>query len=117
MCSEHFNQASYWTETIENVNLGFLIIFTIEMLVKVVGLNPKGYIASPWNIFDGLLVIGSWGMSPLSEQSVVMIARVFRIGRVFRVVKKFKGLRLLFKTLMFSLPAIFNVFLLWIRYK
>merc|ERR1712224_652872 len=52
-------------------------------------------------------------MSPLNEQSVVMIARVFRIGRVFRVVKKFKGLRLLFKTLMFSLPAIFNVFLLW----
>ncbi len=32
------------------------VIFTAEMLLKLVALSPKSYFRDPWNCFDALLV-------------------------------------------------------------
>lgn len=37
------------------------------------------------------------------------ILRVFRVARIFRLIPKAKGLRTLFQTLIYSLPALVNV--------
>ena len=37
------------------------------------------------------------------------IIRVFRVARIFRLIPKAKGLKKLFQTLLYSLPALTNV--------
>uniref|UniRef100_A0A7S3GFT3 Ion transport domain-containing protein n=1 Tax=Palpitomonas bilix TaxID=652834 RepID=A0A7S3GFT3_9EUKA len=81
---------------------------------------PRAYFASGWNVLDFLVVVGSAVgvlLQILSETAVIsvdlsmiiMFSRVFRIGRLFRVVRSVSSLRMLFNTLVFSLPAMANV--------
>ena len=35
----------------------FTVIFTLEMIVKLVALGPLYYLQGRWNIFDGIIVI------------------------------------------------------------
>ena len=112
MCAEYYTQSVEWLDLLGWINFALLIVYTVEMAVKLFGLGFRGYVTSPWNIFDGLLVVGSWALTPVKEKRLAMMGRVFRIGRVFRMIKKAKGLRILFKTLVLSLPALGNITLL-----
>ena len=38
-------------------NLVFTIIFIVEMVIKIIGLTPKGYASDKMNLFDGLIVL------------------------------------------------------------
>jgi hypothetical protein len=44
-------------EKLEMINLIFFVIFTLEMIVKVIGLGPKMYIKDNFNIFDASIVL------------------------------------------------------------
>ena len=39
------------------INLVFFVIFTLEMIVKVIALGPKMYIKDNFNIFDASIVL------------------------------------------------------------
>jgi hypothetical protein len=43
----------------EFVNILFSMIFTIEMIIKLLGLRLL-YFKDKWNIFDFLIVLASW---------------------------------------------------------
>lgn len=45
---------------------------------------------------------------PLSPQALQLV-RVLRVARIFKLVPKIKGLRMMFLTFVWSLPALFNV--------
>lgn len=45
------------TEVLEILNYIFTAIFGIEMVLKLIGMGPYGYIKDPFNIFDGFIVI------------------------------------------------------------
>lgn len=45
------------TEVLEILNYVFTAIFGLEMLLKLLGLGPYGYIKDPFNLFDGFIVI------------------------------------------------------------
>jgi hypothetical protein len=51
----------------------------------------------------GLTVSGNFG----PKQATV--ARAFRIGRIFRLIKKAKFLRVIFNTIIFTIPSLANV--------
>ena len=44
-------------EKLELINIVFFVIFTLEMIVKVLGLGPKMYIKDKFNIFDATIVL------------------------------------------------------------
>ena len=44
-------------EKLEMINLVFFVIFTLEMIVKVIALGPKMYIKDNFNIFDASIVL------------------------------------------------------------
>lgn len=75
------------------------------------GLGATPYFADRWNLFDFLvvavslmgLIMGGNGGGGAS------VLRVFRIARLFRVARFLKGLRMLFETLIVSLPSLANV--------
>ena len=91
MSFEHYNMPNDLKIFINISNFIFVIIFTLEMIIKLYLLGFKQYISNSWNIFDVFVVIVSWidvifvgtgfGLSAL---------KIFRIFRVFRVLKLVK---------------------------
>ena len=49
---------------LEILNYIFTATFALEMLLKLVGMGPYGYIKDPFNLFDGFIVIMRWVLMP-----------------------------------------------------
>nr|CUU99001.1 hypothetical transcript [Hymenolepis microstoma] len=119
MCFEHHHQSEVMKHSMEIINKVFVIIFTIEFVLKLIG-QRWYYFKDPWNIFDCCIVIFSlvcWGVEDLMTTlpvppTTIRIVRLFRVGRVLRLVKSARGIRTLLFALIVSLPALFNVALL-----
>ncbi|GBG24665.1 Voltage-dependent L-type calcium channel subunit alpha-1S [Hondaea fermentalgiana] len=92
----------------KSLNWVFLAIFTIEASLKLYA-HRLAYFKSGWNCFDFSLVIFGYlglmgGLGPLAS-----LLRIFRVARIFRLVRTSPGLLAIFRTLVFSIPAILNV--------
>lgn len=86
-----------------------LIIFTIEVVIKMVGLAPKylSYFKDAWNVFDFLIVAVALIALFLPELNAGFIAvlRLVRILRVFKLVNAIPKLQLLVGALLKSIPS------------
>eukprot|EP00753_Platysulcus_tardus_P016906 PLAT6119.1.p1 GENE.PLAT6119.1~~PLAT6119.1.p1 ORF type:complete len:2075 (-),score=991.99 PLAT6119.1:205-6429(-) len=102
-----------WSHGIAIANLVFLVIFVVEMVVKLLALG-RSYFDDPMNTFDCIIVMGSLLLETLDVPGGTQIARVFRIGRLLRLVNSAKDLRILVNTLYTSLGDILNVTLLYL---
>ena len=103
-----------WETVLFWANFAFALIFFLEMLMKMFALGMRNYFANSWNKFDFVVVLSSivgitMDVSMDGEVPVVGLLRVFRVARIFRLVPRAKGLKTLFQTLIFSLPALINV--------
>ncbi|MCI4380806.1 hypothetical protein PGIGA_G00244170 [Pangasianodon gigas] len=56
---QHCNQSDHITKLSDTLNVIFTVLFTIEMIVKLIAFKAKGYFGDPWNVFDFLIVVGS----------------------------------------------------------
>lgn len=53
------------TNALEISNVVFTSVFALEMLLKLLACGPLGYVRSPYNIFDGVIVVIRWvGAAP-----------------------------------------------------
>ncbi|XP_060036392.1 sodium channel protein type 11 subunit alpha [Erinaceus europaeus] len=121
MMAESHRQSLAMKDTLENLNLLFVVIFTIECLIKIFALRQY-YFTNGWNLFDCVVVvlsIVSLMVSALEKQSQIRfpptlfrIVRLVRIGRILRLVRAARGIRTLLFALMMSLPSLFNIGLL-----
>ncbi|XP_051949885.1 calcium channel, voltage-dependent, L type, alpha 1S subunit, b [Xyrauchen texanus] len=64
---QHCNQSDHITKLSGTLNLIFTVLFTGEMIVKLIAFKAKGYFGDPWNVFDFVIVIGSIVDVVLSE--------------------------------------------------
>ena len=67
-----------------NIFQMFTVIFTLEMIVKLVALGPLYYLQGRWNIFDGIIVIISLvdtglELADFKESSGTSVFRTFRL--------------------------------------
>ena len=66
MCMEYEGQetaeifGSSYDGVLEAINNGFLIFFTVEMVLKLIAMGLGNYWADAWNKFDGIVVTVSW---------------------------------------------------------
>lgn len=97
------------------LNWVFTWIFIIEAITKIGAMRFAPYLKDNWNKLDLFIILtsipdllASVGAIP-NTGGVTTVFRIFRIGRMFKLIRKAKGLRMLFNTLIASLPAIFNV--------
>ena len=56
---ESYNMSSDMETFLQYSNYVFTAIFLIEMVLKLIGLGPIGYIKDPFNDFDAIIVIVS----------------------------------------------------------
>lgn len=54
---EHYNQPYELTLTIEICNCIFILIFFIEIIIRIIADGGLNFIKSPYNVLDGAIVI------------------------------------------------------------
>jgi voltage-gated sodium channel len=83
----------------DRVDRGFLILFTIEMAVQLVGQDPSEPYDG-WLLFDATVMVLSWSLEK------VQIARAVRIVRVIRLSARLATLRQLWSALAAVAPSV-----------
>ena len=80
----------------KTLNYIFTAIFALEMIIKLIGLHPRGYAQDSFNIFDGVVVIISLVEVVMELAKVeggsggLAVLRSFRLVRVFKLARSWK---------------------------
>uniref|UniRef100_A0A8C1LQ33 Voltage-dependent L-type calcium channel subunit alpha n=1 Tax=Cyprinus carpio TaxID=7962 RepID=A0A8C1LQ33_CYPCA len=116
---QHCNQSDHITKLSDNLNLIFTVLFTGEMIVKLIAFKAKGYFGDPWNVFDFIIVVGSIVDVVLSEvddaenvRVSITFFRLFRVLRLIKLLNRSEGIRNLLWTFIKSFQALPHVGLL-----
>uniref|UniRef100_A0A8C6NPN2 Voltage-dependent L-type calcium channel subunit alpha n=1 Tax=Nothobranchius furzeri TaxID=105023 RepID=A0A8C6NPN2_NOTFU len=126
---QHCNQSDHVTKLSDTLNLIFTVLFTVEMILKLMAFKVRGYFGDPWNVFDFIIVIGSVVDVILSEVDVsqlllfhpqasenasvsITFFRLFRVMRLVKLLNRSEGIRNLLWTFIKSFQALPHVALL-----
>ncbi|XP_009320789.1 PREDICTED: sodium channel protein type 5 subunit alpha-like [Pygoscelis adeliae] len=118
MALEHNNMSDNFGFMLNVGNLIFTGIFTTEMILKIIALDPYYYFQQHWNIFDSVIVTLSLielglpkhkGKKERRKGGSLTVLRSFRLLRVFKLAKSWPTLNTLIKIIGNSLGALSNL--------
>ncbi|OXH34034.1 high-affinity cell membrane calcium channel [Cryptococcus neoformans] len=99
------------------------VLYAVDLLVRFYGLGFKSFKSNGWNIFDLIVITGSFATTipalqadssgGTANQANVQLQKLFLVSISLKLVQRISSLNQLFKTSVASLPAIGNLFLLW----
>ena len=97
------------------LNYTFALVFIFELILKLIGLGPRGYFKDSWNTFDFIITIltviaeiaSLTGYSKLG--AAVNFLRIVRIQRLLRYIKRARRIRIIFQTFIAILPSLGSV--------
>jgi voltage-gated sodium channel len=110
-----FRTRGRWTDGLAATNVFFVSLFALEAAMKLYGLGPRAYLADMWNRYDCAITACSLidlGVHNRVSTGIILALRVSRFARIFWVVSATQTIGRLFKTVLWSLPAMWNVALL-----
>uniref|UniRef100_A0A8C9SPC2 Voltage-dependent L-type calcium channel subunit alpha n=1 Tax=Scleropages formosus TaxID=113540 RepID=A0A8C9SPC2_SCLFO len=124
---QHCNQSEHITKLSNTLNVVFTVLFTVEMILKLMAFKAKGYFGDPWNVFDFLIVVGSivdvilschytllcvligWFCSSSKDAENLSVSitffRLFRVMRLVKLLNRSEGIRNLLWTFIKSFQA------------
>uniref|UniRef100_A0A7M4FKF3 Sodium channel protein n=1 Tax=Crocodylus porosus TaxID=8502 RepID=A0A7M4FKF3_CROPO len=109
MAMEHYPMTEQFSGVLSVGNLVFTGIFTAEMFLKIVAMDPYYYFQEGWNIFDGFIVSLSLMELGLANVEGLSVLRSFRLLRVFKLAKSWPTLNMLIKIIGNSVGALGNL--------
>nr|DBA25063.1 TPA: hypothetical protein GDO54_012636 [Pyxicephalus adspersus] len=109
MALEHYKMTEEFDRMLATGNYVFTGIFTAEMVLKMIALDPYYYFQQGWNIFDSLIVSLSLMEFCLSSKGNLSVLRSFRLLRVFKLAKSWPTLNTLIKIIGNSVGALGNL--------
>nr|XP_028603312.1 sodium channel protein type 2 subunit alpha isoform X3 [Podarcis muralis] len=109
MAMEHYPMTPYFNHVLYVGNLVFTGIFTAEMVLKIIAMDPYYYFQEGWNIFDGIIVSLSLMELGLANVEGLSVLRSFRLLRVFKLAKSWPTLNMLIKIIGNSVGALGNL--------
>ncbi|XP_044222779.1 sodium channel, voltage-gated, type I-like, alpha [Thunnus albacares] len=109
MAMEHYPMSESFTQMLYVGNVVFTSIFTAEMVLKIIALDPYYYFQEGWNIFDGIIVSLSLMEFCLTSAVGMSVLRSFRLLRVFKLAKSWPTLNTLIKIIGNSVGALGNL--------
>ncbi|NXE90523.1 SCN5A protein, partial [Menura novaehollandiae] len=118
MALEHDNMFPTFKVMLNVGNLVFTGIFTAEMILKIIALDPYYYFQQRWNIFDSVIVTLSLielsfpkhkSKKERRKGGTLSVLRSFRLLRVFKLAKSWPTLNTLIKIICNSLGALSNL--------
>eukprot|EP00108_Taenia_solium_P000833 TsM_000442900 transcript=TsM_000442900 gene=TsM_000442900 len=117
LTSEHYGQPKWLDVFQSDANVVFVVLFTIEMLLKMYSLGVRCYFDYMFNRFDCFVVICSileivFIMTKLMPPLGVSVFRCARLLRVFKVTRYWNSLRNLVGSLLASMRSIASLLVL-----
>ncbi|XP_014484756.1 PREDICTED: muscle calcium channel subunit alpha-1 isoform X2 [Dinoponera quadriceps] len=117
LATEHYNQPRWLNDFQDVTNTFFIVLFSMEMMLKMYSLGFQGYFVSLFNRFDCFVVIGSISEMIFTNTEVmpplgVSVLRCVRLLRVFKVTKYWRSLSNLVASLLNSIQSIASLLLL-----
>eukprot|EP00057_Strongylocentrotus_purpuratus_P015657 XP_011670131.1 PREDICTED: voltage dependent calcium channel L-type isoform X4 [Strongylocentrotus purpuratus] len=117
LASEHYSQPAWLTDFQDFGNLCFVVIFTIEMIIKMYSLGLQGYFVSLFNRFDCFVVCSSiievvFIYAHIIPPIGISVLRCVRLLRVFKATRYWTALRNLVASLLNSMRSIASLLLL-----
>lgn len=109
MAMEHYPMTPHFEHMLTVGNLVFTGIFTAEMVLKLIALDPYYYFQVGWNIFDSIIVTMSLVELGLADVQGLSVLRSFRLMRVFKLAKSWPTLNMLIKIIGNSVGALGNL--------
>uniref|UniRef100_A0A7N4NTH2 Sodium channel protein n=1 Tax=Sarcophilus harrisii TaxID=9305 RepID=A0A7N4NTH2_SARHA len=109
MAMEHYPMTPHFNNVLSVGNLVFTGIFTGEMFLKIIAMDPYYYFQEGWNIFDGFIVTLSLVELGLANVEGLSVLRSFRLLRVFKLAKSWPTLNMLIKIIGNSVGALGNL--------
>ncbi|XP_048586351.1 sodium channel protein 1 brain isoform X2 [Nematostella vectensis] len=104
-------------QVLQILNILFAVIFTVEMLLKWIGLGFKTYFTNPWNILDFVIVIVSLATIFGNDQiAFIRSLRTLRAFRPLRAISRFEGMKVVITSLLHAIPGIGNVLLVCLMF-
>ena len=113
-------------ERAQRVEEAFVVLYLLELLVKLLANGPRRFFRSKMNCFDALIIVATtlleygWATSSLSaesdgqRQTTLRLALVLRLLRLLRVLVALKRFNRIFATFVSLLPAFGTMFgMLW----
>uniref|UniRef100_M4AUT7 Voltage-dependent L-type calcium channel subunit alpha n=1 Tax=Xiphophorus maculatus TaxID=8083 RepID=M4AUT7_XIPMA len=115
--SEHYGQPKWLTEMQERANKILLLLFTLEMLMKMYAFGLQIYFMALFNRFDCFVVCGGILETLLVEMDVIppigiSVLRCIRLLRIFKMTRHWAALSDLVTSLLNSMKAICSLLLL-----
>ncbi|XP_037925281.1 muscle calcium channel subunit alpha-1 isoform X7 [Hermetia illucens] len=129
-------QPEWYTEMLDVMNMIFTAVFALEFVFKLAAFRFKNYFGDAWNVFDFIIVLGSFidivyseikvskGFKVSGAESVgaskkpgtnlisINFFRLFRVMRLVKLLSKGEGIRTLLWTFIKSFQALPYVALL-----
>uniref|UniRef100_A0A8C5BEQ8 Sodium channel protein n=1 Tax=Gadus morhua TaxID=8049 RepID=A0A8C5BEQ8_GADMO len=109
MAMEHYPMTPAFEHMLSVGNLVFTGIFTAEMVLKLLAMDPYYYFQVGWNIFDSIIVTMSLVELGLADVQGLSVLRSFRLMRVFKLAKSWPTLNMLIKIIGNSVGALGNL--------
>lgn len=100
----------------ETIDFIFLVIYTMEMVLKIIAMGffmrAHSYLRDSWNILDFTVVVLGWVSLTLKSGDISAI-KVIRILRPLRTINQIPNMSSLVSTILNSLPIMFDVMVLF----
>jgi voltage-dependent calcium channel L type alpha-1D len=131
LAMKFYRQPEWYSEALDIMNMIFTAVFALEFIFKLAAFRFKNYFGDAWNVFDFIIVLGSFidivysevnqrkallnkSMGPTKSTSIISINffRLFRVMRLVKLLSKGEGIRTLLWTFIKSFQALPYVALL-----
>ncbi|XP_069101385.1 muscle calcium channel subunit alpha-1-like isoform X11 [Argopecten irradians] len=118
LAMRHYDQPDSYSKALDYLNMIFTGVFTVEFILKLMAFRFKNYFGDAWNVFDFIIVLGSFIDIIYTEvnpgQGIISINffRLFRVMRLVKLLSRGEGIRTLLWTFIKSFQALPYVALL-----
>lgn len=127
LAMKFYRQPTGYTYVLDVLNMIFTAVFALEFVFKLAAFRFKNYFGDAWNVFDFIIVLGSFidiafsEVSSLNEAKVpvkssniisINFFRLFRVMRLVKLLSRGEGIRTLLWTFIKSFQALPYVALL-----
>ncbi|KAJ7992171.1 hypothetical protein DPEC_G00275760 [Dallia pectoralis] len=109
---EHYPISWAFVDMLIVANFVFIAIYTAEMVLKVIAMDPYYYFQSGWNILDFTIVVTGLFELLLADTEGLSALRCLRLMRIFKSSKFWPGFKRMLKTIRISVRNLGNHVLL-----
>lgn len=127
LAMKFYRQPDWYTDTLDVLNMIFTAVFALEFVFKLAAFRFKNYFGDAWNVFDFIIVLGSFidivysevnqtknagGVTKSTSIISINFFRLFRVMRLVKLLSRGEGIRTLLWTFIKSFQALPYVALL-----